>query len=82
MEWDIERLLDRIKLTRVQVGSAVDEGLAMEKGLSDYFPQAKTARFSEPCVIVDVHGCIMVWYLPGILRTSMTVSVLLLRRAK
>ena len=32
-----------------------------------YPPEKKTVTVSMPCVVVDMHGIILTWYLPGIL---------------
>jgi hypothetical protein len=71
----MQRFLDRVKVKRrVKLDGTPESGLQMEKELLGYFLQAEAQKLSEPCVIVDVHGYVLVWYLPRILSPSRTVS--------
>jgi len=45
--------------------------------LRKYFPTTVLGRISEPAMIVDNHGKILVWYLPNILSGSRVVSFLI-----
>jgi hypothetical protein len=57
------------------------EGSRAERDLKDslrrrYPPLMDTGVAIRPCIIVDVHGVILAWYLPGILSNSRQVGLL------
>ena len=77
MDWDITRYADR--LPRKAVNRATKAAQASEDSLKTrYPPQTNSAAElpkSRPCIIVDMQGIILAWYLPGILRDSRQVSL-------
>jgi hypothetical protein len=44
-----------------------DELSKSNEGLANFFARIKLGTIREPTVIVDVHGQILIWYLPGIM---------------
>ena len=54
---------------------------AAEASLRQWYPPNDLATgdpISKPCIIVDMQGIILAWYLPGILKDSQQVSLLAL----
>lgn len=64
LPWDADRLEEKAKDTREDEG----EESASNIKLWEYFEQVSLGEKEEPCVIVDCHGRILLWYLPGILK--------------
>jgi hypothetical protein len=77
MEWDVERLADHVR-TRRAAGLEPREELMMEENLRIFFPQAEPKLSSEPSTVIDMHGNILVWYLPRILGSGRIVSLIVL----
>lgn len=76
IEWDVTRYADR--LPRKAANSGTKAALATEASLKRRYPpgddSAAELPISRPCVIVDMQGIILTWYLPGILKDSRQVS--------
>jgi hypothetical protein len=70
MEWDVQRFADRVKKKRVKATDKADDTL------KKYFDQPDSMEFSEPCTFIDMHGVIMVWYLPGVLGLGRIVQAI------
>ncbi|KAI6011636.1 hypothetical protein EDC04DRAFT_2609807 [Pisolithus marmoratus] len=51
-EWDVDRFAEPMK-------NVIDE--------TKYFPHPQWGHISDPATILDVHGRVLVWYLPGII---------------
>jgi hypothetical protein len=69
-EWDVTRFADKVKNTRVrEVGEA-----QADLTLPLYFRQANFGKLATPTTILDMHGRIMVWALPGILHPKRLVN--------
>jgi hypothetical protein len=71
IKWDVERFVDRVTKKRVNATDAMDDTI------KKFFGETDNLEFSEPCTFIDMHGVIMVWYLPGVLgpkRIVRTVS--------
>jgi hypothetical protein len=68
--WDAERYALRLNPRQDGMNKEMEAGLS-----KNYRPLFQHNRFlSEPMIIVDVHGNILVWYLPGILTTGRQAS--------
>jgi hypothetical protein len=69
-QWDVSRFSDRVKNKRPRADAEPAEDLDLAK----YFVNPKLGHFEMPCTILDLHGCIMLWYLPGIYPLHRVVS--------
>jgi hypothetical protein len=63
----VQQFADRVKNHKVSVEECENDELTMGAVLQKFFAQPQKQRLSEPAVIVDIHGIIMMWYLPGIM---------------
>jgi hypothetical protein len=76
IEWDITRYAEN--LPRKPKNSGTKAAQDAESSLRRrYPPRNKSAAddtMSRPCIIVDMHGTILAWYLPGILKDSRQVN--------
>jgi hypothetical protein len=71
--WDVTRYADRLPKNPSKPGTQASE--KMEESLKRrYKPLEKEVTVSTPCIIVDMHGVIVTWYLPGILSDSRQVG--------
>jgi hypothetical protein len=57
-------LADHVKNSKVHLDG--DES-AQDERIAKYFREVHFGHMDEPAVIVDCHGHIITWYLPGIL---------------
>ena len=75
--WDATRYAD--KLPKNPAKSGTKAALASENSMRRQYPPLIDSddedTRSSPCIIVDMHGVILAWYLPGILEDSRQVSV-------
>jgi len=69
-EWDVTRLFDRIKNRH----PTTDADPAEDRDLQKYFLNPSLGSQDEPCVVKDVHGRILLWYLPDIYSQRRVVS--------
>jgi len=69
-EWDVSRLSDRVKNRRPRT----DADPAEDSDLAKYFINPELGHLDEPCIVMDVHGHIILWYLPGIYALHRVVS--------
>lgn len=68
--WDADRYAD--SLTPKQTG----QNPKLEDRLSRAYPADHPGMYlNEPCVVVDIHGVILYWYLPDSLSTTRQVGV-------
>jgi hypothetical protein len=74
VQWDVERFADHIKFFKQ--GEGVQERVKEELArVGKYIQLPETERHcDEPQTIVDIHGRILVWSLPGILSAKRVVS--------
>jgi hypothetical protein len=74
VNWDVERFKDHVKIIRQ--GEGVEDRAREELArIGKYFELPETDKHhEEPQTILDVHGRILVWSLPGILSTRRVVS--------
>jgi hypothetical protein len=69
-QWDVTRFADNVKNTKVkETGESQSD-----QRLPIYFPQAKFGKVVEPATILDLHGRVMVWALPGVLHPGRLVG--------
>ena len=70
-DWNVERFAEKVRNSRVNNDGSLSEA---DMNLHKYFPQAQFGDLSTPTTILDCHGNIQVWYLPGILHPMRLVS--------
>ena len=70
MEWDVTRFADSVKNTRVHEDKEAEADLRLPL----YFRQAEFGKLTTPATILDMHGRVMVWALPGILNPKRLVN--------
>ena len=76
VNWDAERYASRLpKKASKKETKAYQE---RETSLRKRYPPLNGVEVSRPCIIVDMHGVILAWYLPGILKDSRQVGMLTL----
>jgi hypothetical protein len=68
-EWDVERFAEKAKNTKVNESG--DSGA--DHRLPIYFKEAKFGYLPDPTTILDVHGRVMAWALPGVLHEKRVV---------
>lgn len=70
--WDVTRFADRVKNTRPRADGAADQ---LDLLLAKFFHNPEFCLLPPlPAIVTDMHGQIMVWYLPGILSALRVVS--------
>ena len=67
----MERFSDKVKNIVVNPNG----GEYSDESISKYFEDVKFGDIHTPAVIMDCHGNIMAWHLPGALTTSRTVRI-------
>jgi hypothetical protein len=76
IDWDATRYADKLPKKPANPGTQAAE--ASEASLRRQYPprddSAAGVPISRPCIIVDMQGIILAWYLPGILKDSRQVS--------
>lgn len=70
--WDVERLAEKVKGIKVQ---QIGEESSSDILLSKYFESVQFGNIVHPAVILDLHGKIITWHLPGALTASRVVCV-------
>ena len=70
VDWDFDRFSEAVKIG--VKGQKNQE--KRRKNLAVFFNMTKMGKIVKPTTIVDQHGRILVWYLPGILCPDRTVS--------
>jgi len=69
--WDVTCYADNLPKTLLRPGTrASDE---KEELLKKWYPSLEGVTASKPSIIVNMHGVIVAWYLPGILSNSRRV---------
>jgi hypothetical protein len=68
-EWDITRFADKVKNTKVDENKESPADLTLPL----HFPQAEFGKLTDPATILDLHGKVMVWALPGVLHPNRIV---------
>jgi hypothetical protein len=68
---DANRLATRVKNIK-------DDSDADNEKLLKFFEKIRIGHVNEPATVVDIHGSILVWYLPDILTQTRVASPLLL----
>jgi hypothetical protein len=62
LKWDADRYADFVKGTNI-AGTMSEK----EKNAANYFERTTLGKIHTPTTILDLHGKILLWYLPGIL---------------
>ncbi|KAH9983365.1 hypothetical protein BJV77DRAFT_966873 [Russula vinacea] len=79
VQWDAARYAERAPKNTVNLQKSGTKGgknsgtkasKLKEASMKRLYPPLNEVIVSEPCIIVDMHGIIMAWYLPGILKDS------------
>ena len=73
-EWDVTRFADRVKNVRPR---ADGDNSTEDTRLAKFFTNPHFGDVDEPSTILDWHGRIMVWYLPGIFPPHRVVCIYL-----
>jgi hypothetical protein len=73
VEWDITCYAEWLPKKSLQLGTKASH--AKEVSLRQQYPLLNGVMASTPCIIVDMQGIILAWYLPGILTDSRQVSL-------
>ena len=73
MEWDVTRYADRLPKTNSKSGK--EAAKVNEASLRRRYPPLNGITASIPCIIVDMDGVILTWYLPGIVTGSRQVGL-------
>jgi hypothetical protein len=60
---DGNRLGESVKMTLEDF----DETSKSNEALANFFPTIRLGTLREPAIIIDIHGQILIWYLPGIM---------------
>ena len=74
VNWDAERYASR--LPKKASNKETKASQKRERSLRKRYPPLNGVEVSKPCIIVDMHGVILAWYLPGILKNSRQVGML------
>ena len=72
IEWDALCYADRLPnvVTNLETKAAIQR----EESIQQQYPLLKACGISKPCIICDMQGIILTWYLPGILNGSRQVG--------
>jgi hypothetical protein len=71
VEWDVTRYAERLPKKPSKPGTKASN--EREASLRRRYPPLNGVTASIPCIIVDMQGIILAWYLPGILTDSRQV---------
>ena len=73
MEWDVTCYAEM--LPKKPLKSETKASKEKEASLKQQYPPLNGVMASLSCIIVDMQGIILAWYLPGILTDSRQVSL-------
>ena len=71
--WDVTRYAERVPKKSSNSGTKASK--EKEASLKRRYPPLNGVTASMPCIVVDMQGIILTWYLPGILTGSRQVSL-------
>ena len=74
MGWDVTHYVDKLPKKSLPQGS--DLAKAKEASMKKQFILLDGFTASTPCIIIDLQGIIMAWYLPNILSSARQVGLL------
>lgn len=74
--WDAELLAKATVARRIPAGTLLAPAQA-DGSLVAKFPTPNFGPFKEPTTLVDCHGRILIWYLPGVLNSTANVCCFL-----
>lgn len=66
MPWDVVRYADKLPKRYLNPNSETSKKKEARRQ-HRYPPEKNEVTVSMPCIVVDMHGIIVTWYLPGIL---------------
>jgi hypothetical protein len=69
--WDVERLADHVKNSVVHENGMESQA---DSSTPEYFEQADFGDITDPTTILDMHGRVIVWALPGVMHPNRLVS--------
>jgi hypothetical protein len=72
VEWDVTRLAERVKNSRVKKDGSES---VVDQNLEKHFQQSNFGHLHHPATILDCHGHIMLWHLPGVFIKTRTVRI-------
>ncbi|KAH9026115.1 hypothetical protein EDB85DRAFT_1893533 [Lactarius pseudohatsudake] len=72
IEWDATRYVDKLPKKPARPGTAATKAqeAIMRRQYPPWNDSAANIPISRPCIVVDMQGVILAWYLPGILTDS------------
>jgi hypothetical protein len=70
--WDVERFAEKVKNIPVDLNGGKSSS---DESLLKYFQDTKFGDIYAPAVIMDCHGRILAWHLPGALTVSRVVRL-------
>jgi hypothetical protein len=73
VEWDATRYAEMLPKNPSKPGTKA--AIEKEASLRLRYPPLNEVTASTPCIIVDMHGIVLTWYLPGILSDSRKVGL-------
>ena len=73
MEWDVTHYVEMLPKKPLKSGTKASK--EKEASLKWQYPPLNGVTASLPCIIVDMQGIILAWYLSGILTNSRQVSL-------
>jgi hypothetical protein len=73
VDWDAFRYAWSLPKRPMNANNAASR--AKEESLKKQYPPLNGVEISTPCIIVDMHGIILTWYLPGMLKDSRQVGI-------
>lgn len=76
IDWDASRYADRVPNTAQS--PTTKAGKERERSIKAQYPPLQKLSISTPCIIHDMQGIILTWYLPGILNDSRQASPFIL----
>ena len=70
--WDAELFAGATVAHHIPPGTPLSPA-PIDSRLMSGFPTPKMGPFEQPTTLVDCHGRILIWYLPGVLDTMVNV---------
>jgi hypothetical protein len=67
--WDADRFSEKVKNIKVKTSGEPPA----EETLDKFFEQASFGDLEEPVTIIDAHGKVLAWSLPGVLHENRLV---------
>jgi hypothetical protein len=71
MGWSVVKYVEILSRMGTRCTGVQDH---IEEELRRLFPPAATETIAEPCLVVDSEGMILLWFLPGLVKSERQVS--------